>query len=438
MKMWLSRLTIFFLISTKLFIPLYGQSPPATSNTSSTPLSAVVSAVVNIEVEHPKQTKGDTSANSEQLSFGSGFFVSKNGLVVTNAHVVAGASNIIIRNEEGNESIGRVIGLDSTMDIAVVQTSFNPSFVISLDNITEANVGDPVYAIGNAFGLPQSVSYGIVSALHRSISHPLQDFIQTDSAINQGNSGGPLVNQNGKLIGVNTMIIAVTGGNNGVGFAIPATVVSNIANQIIQYNNIQPGQIGVTIQNVSTDMASALGSPNAKGVVIADILPNSTAEKLALQPRDIIIEVNQQPVLSSSQVAAQVYSMRIGQPITVTILRAGKKQILKAKVQPPIDQTKLEQAKPSILSGVALTEFQCINTHGTQHVGLGVIEVKPGSPGWLAGMIPADLITKIGDQTVHELSDIDKIKITGPTIVEVIRKNKLLLLVLAPTRSTLP
>lgn len=448
-KSALSAISIFFII-----LPLCAQSAPnqpisQTSTTHSSsggpskfgpvnhlPLST--SAVVNLEIERPAiiqagmQHSPDKNIPSVERRYGSGFFISKDGLIVTNAHVVHGASNVVVKNQDGNETLGQVIGADPLVDIAVIKTSVRPLNYISLNTSSSTNVGEPVYAIGSSFGLPQSVTCGIISALHRSISNPLQDFIQTDSAINQGNSGGPLINQQGDLIGVNTMIIGVSGGNNGVGFAIPTQIVRNIAEQIISYGNVSPGQVGVQIQNISSDMATALGQPDTQGVVVSDIIANSTAAKAGIQAKDIIIQLNDQPIVSSAQLAALVYSMRVGSDIKIDALRNGKKITLKTTILAPVDPSKIYSESPHVFSGLSFTEFKGVNTSGNRLEGLGVLEVVPGSQGWLAGLMPNDLITQIGSQKVRSLSDLEKIKPKDPTLVEIIRQNKPGFLVLSP------
>ncbi len=398
-------------------------------------LSSSLDAVVSIETEHPPAIGNDIqnihpkAIPEIERRFGSGFFIAKSGLLITNAHVVQGSKTIVIRNQNGNEALGYLLGLDPVLDIAVIQTNMRPSHIISLEDRFEAKIGEPVYAIGTAFGLPQSVSYGIVSALHRSISNPLQDFIQTDSAINQGNSGGPLINKQGKLIGVNTMIIGVKGGNNGVGFAIPTSLVRNIAKQIIEHGDIKPAQMGIQIQNTSADMAIALGAPGTTGVVVTDIASGSPAEKLGLMNKDIIIKLNNHRITSSAQIAALVYSTRTGSDISIDAIRNNKPITLSTTLFAP-DEKKEHSSR--VLNGLSLTEFKGINASGKTITGIGVIEVEPGSPGWLAGLIPNDLITQIGDKKIESLNDLKSITPTEPTLVEVIRQNKPGFLVLSP------
>ena len=293
-------------------------------------LSAVVTLEVNNLPPSNLSNRPDQVPNKygHSKSFGSGFFISKEGLLITNSHVVYDAQSIVIKDRSGNEFIGQIVGLDPLSDIAVIQSSMPTENYIDLETESPVQIGEPVYAIGSAFDLAQSVSYGIVSALHRAISNPLQDFIQTDSAINQGNSGGPLINRKGQLIGVNTMIITTSGGNNGVGFAIPLSIVKNISKQIIEFGHVKPGKLGVHVQNLSSDMALALGnSANTKGVLISDVLVSSAAESLKLQPKDIITKFNDTEIVSSSQLAAKVYSLREGSPSKIDVIRKGKLDI---------------------------------------------------------------------------------------------------------------
>ena len=402
-------------------------------------LSQARPAVVFIEVELPSMPKSpfvstlDPEAEQRVRTFGSGFFISSDGLILTNAHVIQNAKSIVVRNQDGNEAIAQVVGYDSVLDLAVIQAPMRSSHFLSLDTSIPATVGEPVYAIGSSFGLPQSVTYGIVSALHRSISSPLQDFIQTDSAINQGNSGGPLINQNGQLIGVNTMIIGVQGGNNGVGFAIPVSLAKNVTEQIVQFGSTKPGRLGIHVQNLSQDMAVALGAnADTKGVVVTEVIPGSPAQEISLKSKDIITQINGQQLVTAAQLAAEVYSLREGSDISLTIIRNGKSMSVRGQtneISSPIPKPRSK----NILNGVSLVRYDSLNHSGKMVRGVLVQDITQGSPGWLAGLMPGDVILQVGTNKVQSLRDVDQIKSDNkPLLLELIRNHKKVFLVLNP------
>lgn len=422
-------------------------SQPVTPSTlqpqtnASVVLHKSASAVVNIEVERiNRQALATNSAGANdgiametEFRFGSGFFVDHHGYIITNEHVVRDVKQVIVRNQDGDEALGTVIGTDPVMDVAVIQTAMPAPAVISLDGSHKPEIGEPVFAIGSSFGLPQSVTYGIVSALHRSISSPLQDFIQTDSAINSGNSGGPLINHRGELLGVNTAIISVRGGNNGVGFAIPTEIVRNIAQQLVTYHDVKPGQIGIHVQTISPSMASALGTSLVKhGVVVTQVLPDTVASSIKLQTKDIITQVNDEPIVSVAQMAAYIYSLRIGSELNITFIRDGK--VLQRKTTIPEVATDSDEKTSGVAQGISLTEFKSLQSSGFIKQGLGVLDVVLGSPGWLAGLQVGDLITHVAGNPVTKLADIRSVRLNKPVLVEVLRRDKPVFLVFIPTK----
>lgn len=403
-------------------------------------LQASIPAVVSIHVEHEIQPRerrphDDTPSASEPThSFGTGFFIDQSGVLLTNAHVVMGAKSIVARDQNGNDSMAQVVGIDPVMDLAVLRTSLRSAHFLSMEEGADASVGDTVYAIGSSFGLPQSVTSGIVSALHRSISSPLQDFIQTDSAINQGNSGGPLINQHGHLIGVNTMIIGVAGGNNGVGFAIPLPLVRNVAEQILHDGKIKPAKLGVHVQNLSLDMARALGASKVTtGVVVTDVVPGSAADTIGMKNRDIITHFNKQPIATAAQLAAAVYTTRQGSDAALTVVRQNKvKQITGTLAT---DQSKGHEPMARLFDGVGLARYEAIDPSGKAIRGLQVLSTVPNSQGWLSGLHTGDTILRVGKTRVTELTDLARIKLTSsPILIELIRGHRTVFLVLnSPT-----
>ena len=412
-------------------ISLVAQSADKLKNGLKSALPAVVS--IHVELDSPPvippQQPGSPQPDMSR-SFGTGFFIDQEGVILTNAHVIQGAKSIIVKNQNGNESLAKIVGVDPVLDLAVLRTSMRSDAILTLEHPVEVSVGDSVYAIGSSFGLPQSVTFGIVSAMHRSISSPLQDFIQTDSAINQGNSGGPLINRDGQLIGVNTMIIGVQGGNNGVGFAIPVSLARNVAEQLLQYGQTKPGRLGVHVQNLSRDMAIALGAQSVQaGVVVSDVAPGSMADVIGLKQRDIVTRINNQPVATSAQLAATVYSIREGSSIALRVVRNNKSITLTGSSSSSLDVP--QNAPAHLLDGVSVVRYEAVDRVGTTVRGLLVQNTMAESPGWLAGLLPGDVIQQIGTVKVRELSDLARVKQTDkPLLIELIRQNKSVFLVL--------
>ncbi|NLD99738.1 MAG: PDZ domain-containing protein, partial [Fibrobacter sp.] len=264
-------------------------------------------------------------------SLGSGVIVSSAGYILTNYHVVAGASTIEIRLSDGRFFPGSITGIDSLSDVAVVKIEGKvpPDLdVIYLGNSDSIEVGDWVGAIGNPFNLASTVTSGIVSALGRRVDGQLtyQNFIQTDAAINPGNSGGALVNLEGALIGINTLILSETGGFMGIGFAIPVNLARKVMEDLIYEGQVIRGYIGISVQDITPTLSQGLDiQSDSAGVLVADVIENQPAAKAGIKAGDIIISINDQPVLNANDLTNLVATFRPDQKITVTLLRNGKK-----------------------------------------------------------------------------------------------------------------
>lgn len=361
-----------------------------------TAIEKALPAVVSIYAEQYKNNHSHTKTQPSR-SLGSGFFVSPNGMIITNAHVIRGADTIRIALYDGRERKARVIGMDETTDLAVIQVALKDTPYLELAP-KEPHIGDHVYAIGTPFGQSHTVTSGIVSALHRApMASRIEDFIQTDTAINMGNSGGPLINQHAELIGVNTMIIGVGGGNNGVGFAIPTYLVKNLANQMIQHGSIKPSLMGVNIQETSQQLANILKAPH-KGTLITRVHPASAAEQAGLQTRDVIVAVDDEIINNSNHLRALLYSKREGTPLKLTISRQGK-TIHSTLTSQGTSNTSAEKEKSTALfNGVSLLHHEHLSMDGNLIKGVRVVDVQEGSQAWLAGLMPGDIITHINDK----------------------------------------
>jgi serine protease Do len=277
---------------------------------------------------------GDTKRQRKVSSLGSGFVVDPSGIVITNNHVIAEADEIIVNFTDGTKLKAELIGRDEKVDLAVLRVKPKaPLKAVNFADSDKARVGEWVIAIGNPFGLGGSVTVGVISARNRNIESSLyDDFIQTDAAINRGNSGGPLFNLQGEVIGINTAIFSQTGGSIGIGFAIPANTVAPLIKQLRETGEIQRGWIGVSIQPVDDQIAESLGLPAARGALIAAVGDNGPAMKGGMLAGDVVIRFNGQEVREMRNLPRIVAGSEIGKTVDVVVIRKGKEQTLKIQV----------------------------------------------------------------------------------------------------------
>ena len=324
-------------------------APEALSASFAEIAKRVEPAVVNIETiaaateisEKDNPDKDDQSSSNPLLDMfrrqarrpqrgvGSGFIVSPKGYILTNEHVVEGSSRIIVGLQSGEKYRGRVIGIDKETDVAVVKIDAPSDLpIVTLADSNAAQVGDWVLAIGSPFGLDQTVTAGIISKIEREspFFSNFQRFLQTDAAINRGNSGGPLVNMRGEVIGINSQIATSTGDYNGIGFALPAGEANFVYRQIVAQGRVRRGYLGVTLESVKDEYARVYGLAEAKGAIIMDVQPTkdgqpTPAAKAGMQSNDIITEFNSQPVLSAQDLIQKVASTPVGESAAFTFLR---------------------------------------------------------------------------------------------------------------------
>ncbi len=266
---------------------------------------------------------GDQGQTQPQSGLGSGVVVSPEGYILTNNHVIEGADDIEVMLNDGRVIKANVIGTDPETDLAVLKVNLSGLTTITLGNSDALEVGDPVLAVGNPFGVGKTVTSGIVSALGRSQLgiNTFENFIQTDAAINPGNSGGALVDVNGHLVGINTAIYSRSGGSMGIGFAIPTSTARSVMESIVQDGQVTRGWIGVEPRELSSELAETFGVAQGKGVVITGVLQNGPAAQAGLRPGDLILAVNDRAVNTVPELLSQVASLKPGEKATLNIVR---------------------------------------------------------------------------------------------------------------------
>ncbi|BCP54391.1 serine protease [Kaistia sp. 32K] len=284
-----------------------------------------------------KQKDGtDNSPPRKVQSLGSGFVIDASGIIVTNNHVIEGADEIVANFNDGSKLTATLLGRDEKTDIAVLQvkpTAAKPLKALKFGSSDAMRVGDWVMAIGNPFGLGGTVTVGIVSARNRDInSGPYDNFIQTDAAINRGNSGGPLFNMKGEIIGINTAIISPSGGSIGIGFAIPSDAAVHVVQQLREFGETRRGLLGVRIQQVTDEIAESLGMPAARGALVAGVTEKGPAAEAGIQPGDVILSFDGRPVTEMRDLPRLVADANIDKLVDVVVIRKGKEMTLKVKV----------------------------------------------------------------------------------------------------------
>ncbi len=281
-----------------------------------------------------KKRQGEGGGDRTVNSMGSGFIIDASGIVVTNNHVVEGAEMIEVRLHDGTVLKAELKGRDPKTDLAVLQVKTDKQLpTVPFGDSDTLRIGEWVMAIGNPFGLGGSVSLGIVSARNRDINAgPYDDFIQTDAAINKGNSGGPLFNLNGQVVGINTAIFSPTGGSVGIGFSVPANTARGVVDQLWKYGETRRGWLGVKVQTVTDDLAESIGLDKPRGALVADVTEGSPGKAAGVEPGDVIVEFNGKPIREMKELPRAVAETEIGKEVTLKALRKGKEVELKVAI----------------------------------------------------------------------------------------------------------
>ncbi|HAS1785092.1 MULTISPECIES: serine endoprotease DegP [Enterobacter] len=348
------------------------------------------------------------------MALGSGVIIdAAKGYVVTNNHVVDNANVIKVQMSDGRKFDAKVVGKDPRSDIALIQIQDPKNLTaIKLADSDALRVGDYTVAIGNPFGLGETVTSGIVSALGRSglNAENYENFIQTDAAINRGNSGGALVNLNGELIGINTAILAPDGGNIGIGFAIPSNMVKNLTAQMVQYGQVKRGELGIMGTELNSELAKAMKVDAQRGAFVSQVMPNSSAAKAGIKAGDVITSLNGKPISSFAALRAEVGSMPIGSKVTLGLLREGKPVNVSLELQ----QSSQNQVDSStIFSGIEGAEM---SNKGADK-GVVVNNVKANSPAARIGLKKGDVIMGANQQPVKNIAELRKILDSKPSVL---------------------
>ena len=355
----------------------------------------------------------------EKRGLGSGVIVNAaDGLIITNAHVIEDADEIIVTLKDKRQLEAEIVGTDKKTDIALIKVSAKKLAELQIAKASEVRVGDYVIAVGNPFGLSHSVTSGIVSALGRDngSGDGYQDFIQTDASINPGNSGGALVNSKGELIGINSAIISRSGGNQGIGFAVPTNIVQAVMRQLISYGEVRRGRIGVLIGDITPTLKEALDLTTLDGALVSQVVEDSPAEKAGLKRDDVIISFNGGAIKDASDIRNAVGLVEPGERYTITYLREGRK--IKRRIEVEAVDENDEQSdslamnngpETKTFSGATLTNIPVdLNLRGGSE-GVYVSAVEIGSKAQRAGLVKGDVIRSVNRRDVQNLESFNKL-----------------------------
>ncbi|MGB5177436.1 MAG: DegQ family serine endoprotease [Gammaproteobacteria bacterium] len=345
----------------------------------------------------------------QKQSLGSGFIIDADkGYILTNHHVIEGADEITVTLRDQRQFTAEMVGSDPEVDLALIRIKAGDLMALAVADSDKVRVGDFVVAIGSPFGLGQTVTYGIVSALGRSGLgiEGYEDFIQTDASINPGNSGGPLVNMNGELVGVNTAIVGPSGGNIGIGFAIPGNMASIIMGHLTEHGEVRRGQLGVVVQDLTPELAQAFGLQQRGGAVVAQVTPGSAAERAKLRSGDVIVSLDGHAVTGSSDLRNAIGLLRVGTRINLDVLRKGKRMKLQAVIADPLASSTPAATVSKHLSGATLGAISDNHPLAGQVAGVQVLEVERGSRAWSAGLRDDDIIVSINQLPLSSMNDV--------------------------------
>lgn len=374
------------------------------------------------QVPHP-----DVPKERKEQSLGSGVIVSEDGYIVTNNHVIENAQEIKVLLSNKKDYQAKLIGADPKTDIAIIKIEVRGLTALSWGDSRDLKVGEIVFAIGNPFGLNQTVTMGVIGAVGRANVGiaDYEDFIQTDAAINPGNSGGALINARGELIGINTAIMSRTGGYQGIGFAVPSSMAKQVMDSLIKYKKVVRGWLGVSIQEVTSDLAEEFGVKDLKGALVSSVMKDSPAEKAGLKQGDVILQYNGRLVEDTGQLRNMVSQTEIGTTVKVKLYRNRKeaevaveivelpKELAQALSQGGGSEENSDEGESGALAGLVVRELtpDFAQRYGFEKTEKGVVVLKVETDSRLfeAGIRPGDILLQINKRTIASLKDYNKI-----------------------------
>jgi serine protease Do len=382
--------------------------------------------------------------NPSEKALGSGVIISSDGYVLTNNHVVQNARTIQVKLTDNRTFSGKVIGTDPATDVALVKIQADNLQPITFADSDQAEVGDVVLAVGDPFGIGQTVTEGIISAKNRQglsdDGNSDEAFIQTDAAINPGNSGGPLVDTNGRLVGMNTAILSRSGGNQGIGFAVPSNLARWVADSLIKNGKVERGMLGVTIQQLSPELAKAMNIQRTSGAVVADVTPNSPADKAGIKSGDVVVEFDNKPIEDYNTLKLMVAESAPGKSVPIQVDRNGQTLNLNVTLEELSQKNNVAKNEPNsngnesqndALHGVGVQDLDR-QTREEMNIpanvrGAVITQVDPSSPSYEAGLREGDVIQEINHQPVGSAEDADRLTAnkgnSGETLVKIWNQN---------------
>ncbi len=420
-------------------------------NSFSTMLQGVMPAVVNVKakvkvtdfntLQELQRQRGIKPGSNDQglpnifVSIASGVIVdAKNGFILTNAHVINDAQSVSVTLSDGRHFTAKIIGADKPSDVAVLQIKAKNLTAVTLADSNKLKVGDTVAAIGNPFGLNQTVTSGIISALGRTTLgiESYENFIQTDAPINPGNSGGALIDTQGQLAGINTAILAPDRGSIGIGFAIPANMAKSVMLQLLKFGNVKRGMLGIGAQDITPELASAFNISSTNGAAVTLVLPDSPAQSAGMQVGDIITSVNGINIKNASDVVNTVAFLRVDSKVTIDVLRNNKRLSFNVVLSDPGKRKQSVEKTDPFLNGMALKNFSLLSpVHGSIK-GVLVVSVEEDSNAWNADIRPGDVITSANQQKISSILELQTTasKASKTLLLNILRGSSALFLVI--------
>ena len=428
MSKWLRHALRILTIALTLSVSANAFAATTLDSSLAPMLKNVLPSVVNIKAQIKVTDKtlreiirergnnpGNNAGNDQPLpstyvSIASGVIVDANkGYILTNAHVIADAQTVVVTLSDGRHFTAKIIGMDKPSDVALLQIKAKDLTAAIIPTSNDIKVGDFVAAIGNPFGLSQTVTSGIVSALGRTTLgiESYENFIQTDAPINPGNSGGALINMQGQLVGINTAILTPERGSIGIGFAIPASMAKSIMEQLIEYGDVKRGVLGIGVQDVTPELANAFNSNTAnKGAAVTLVLPNSPAQQAGMQVGDIITTVNGNNIKNASDVVNTIGFLRVDSKTTINLLRNNKPLTANVTLSDASKRKELVERSNPFLYGVTLKNFSLFSPIHGNVKGVLVVAVEADSKSWLSDLRTGDIITSVNQQKVVNIDEL--------------------------------